>query len=539
MIDSFQILAAWEGSKLHWLDMVILFGYFGILVAMGLYASRKIKSSAEFMVAGGKIPGWAAGLSVMCAYTSSLSYIATPAAAYDSNWHPALFALCMTPVAIFVSIFIIPYYRKIKLISVYGFLEKRLGGWGRVYAAIAFMLYMVGRIALILYLACILLGQFVNLTSDPIHNLMLLICIIGIVTIFYTLLGGMEAVIWADVMQSVIMVGGVLICAGILTYQITKGPDPAIVGAWDAGKFDLGSWDFTLTKRTVWLMLLYGLTENLRNLMADQNYVQKYATCASNKQAAKSIWVATILYTIMTFLFVYIGTALWSYYGPNMVKDGTIAKLDDIFPYYIANNLFIGLRGLIIAAIMAAAISTIATAFNASATVWLQDFHQRFINKNLTDKQSIVVLRTVTVIWGLLGILFALFAALYAKKALDIWWQISGIFGGGILGLFLLALFKVRLRFWRGIASIGANILVVCWGTFARQGTIEALNAREAWQWLGSILEAIKCPLDPIITGATATLGMVLVAMAFGLFNRNMPLPEELEQQAESQPTEQ
>ena len=533
MIGSLQLLGAIQG-RLQWLDLIILFGYFVVLVVIGVVASRRIKSSEGFMIAGRKIPGWAAGLSVMCAYTSSISYIATPGKSFDTNWNPVIFAYGMIPVALFVCVFIIPYYRKIKLISVYSFLERRLGGWGRVYASLSFMLYMIGRIAVILYLACLLLSWFVQPVKESMFglekdtlNIIVLILIVGIITIAYTLLGGMEAVIWADVMQAVIMLSGIVFCAIFLTYHICKGPDPAAATAWAAGKFSWlspqGSPEYSLTSRTILVMIIYAITENLRNLMADQNYVQKFAACSTEREAKKAVWVATIIYVIMTTIFIYIGTALWAYYhGTGKLEAAGITKGDEVFPFYIANELIIGLRGLLIAAIMAAAISTIATAFNCSATIWLQDFHKKYINPDLSDKASIAMLRIVTVIWGVLGIAFAVLM-IKAKSALDVWWTMSGIFGGGILGLFLLSLLKVKLRLWQGIVSIAVSILIIAWGILLREGSI--MQGTMVFDWLSEGLRLPLCRLESIIVGATGTAAMVVVAILLGLTNRNKELP--------------
>ncbi|MHC4543860.1 MAG: sodium:solute symporter family transporter, partial [Planctomycetota bacterium] len=141
-----------------------------------MYYRRKCRTAEQFMVAGRSIPAWAAGLAVMSAYTSSISYIATPGMAFESNWHPIIFSLCILPVAWLVCKYAVPYYRKTRLISVYSFLEERLGAWGRVYAAFSFLLYMMGRIAVILYLVSLLLNTFVT------WNIGGLILIIGLVT---------------------------------------------------------------------------------------------------------------------------------------------------------------------------------------------------------------------------------------------------------------------------------------------------------------------------------------------------------------------
>jgi len=510
MVGNLQILGAIEG-EFQWLDRIILFGYFAVLVALGIIASRRIKS---------------AGL------------------AFNTNWNPVIFAYGMIPVAFFVCAFIIPYYRKIRLISVYSFLEERLGGWGRVYASLSFMLYMVGRIAVILYLACLLLSWFIRpfkegafgLEAEALTNvnIVTLILIVGIITIAYTLLGGMEAVIWADVMQSVIMLGGIVFAAGYLTYQICRGPDPAIVAAWEAGKFQwtspVGAPEYSLFKRTILVMIIYAVTENLRNLMADQNYVQKFAACSTDREAKKSVWVATTIFVIITTIFTYIGTALWAYYnGSGKLEAAGITKGDDVFPFYIANELMVGLRGLLIAAIMAAAISTIATAFNCAATIWLEDFHKKYIEPDLSDRASILTLRIVTIIWGILGMGFAILM-IRAQSALDVWWKMSGIFGGGILGLFLLSLLKVRLRMWQGIVSIVASVLVIAWGVLIQPDSVltKVELGAKLFDFLTKTLHIRVFPFDGIITGAVGTVVMMAVAIIFGLSNRFLGKREEL-----------
>jgi SSS family solute:Na+ symporter len=201
-------------GTLDTVDIGVLFVYCCVLIWMGLYYRRKCRTADQFMVADRSIPAWAAGLAVMSAYTSSISYIATPGKAFDTNWHPFIFSLCIIPVAWLVCKYAVPYYRQTRLISVYSFLEERLGPWGRVYAALAFVLYMIGRVAVILYLASLLLSTFVP------WNIGVVIIVMGFITIVYTLLGGMEAVIWTDVMQSVIMIVGILFCAVTLSLNV-------------------------------------------------------------------------------------------------------------------------------------------------------------------------------------------------------------------------------------------------------------------------------------------------------------------------------
>lgn len=482
-------------------DIFILCLYGLSLIGMGIYFSRKTKTATQFMIADRSIPAWAAGLAVMSAYTSSISYIATPGKAFDDNWHPLIFALCMIPISWFVCRYVIPWYRKTQTISVYGFLENRLGYWARAYAAFSFVLYMVGRMAVILYLASLLLDSFLD------WNLTYIIITIGVITILYTLLGGMEAVIWTDVIQSIIMICGILYCAIFLSNEIFTGDTPVIDLAMQQDKFSLGSTSFSFTDRTVWVMIVYGLTENLRNLIADQNYTQKYATVKTEAEAKKSVWLATFLYVCLTIIFLYIGTALWSFYQSSTASlPAEIVKGDQVFPYFISTQVPIGLKGLIIAAIIAAAMSTIDSALNCSATVLHLDFYKRFTSIELTDKQEMAFLRWSTVVWGILGTLFALLM-ISAKSALDVWWQISGIFGGGILGLFVLALLKIKLSKSQGIIAIIVSIIVISWGTFVRSS--------DNWpRWSLS-------HIDPILVGALGTFWLICVAVLFMVYNRN------------------
>ncbi len=482
------------------IDIILIFVYAAILIAMGIYFTRKSGTAEQFMVAGRSIPAWAAGLAIMSAYTSSISYIATPGKAFDSNWHPLIFALCIPLVVWFVTKYAVPYYRKTQIISVYSFLEEKLGAWGRIYAALSFVLYMIGRAAVILYLAGLLLNTFVP------WNIVIVIIVIGVITMLYTLLGGMEAVIWTDVMQSLIMIVGIIFCAVYLTMDVFSQPEFLIKSAWETNKFNLGNWEWSFSSRTIWVMIIYGVTENLRNLLADQNYVQKYSSVATQKEATRSIWISMLIYIPLTVVFLYIGSTLFAFYsGSEHLLGPGITKGDEVFPYFIATEVPAGLKGLIVAAIMAAAMSTVDSALNCSATVLFLDFYKRYFNPHIGEKGSVMFLRLSTALWGLLGTGFALLM-IQAESALDIWWQISGIFGGGILGLFILSFLKVRLRLWQGLVSIAASILIITWGTFAR-------DLPASWQWAQSDIEEI-------IIGALGTAVLLIVAMFFHLRNK-------------------
>ncbi len=488
------------GYKFGTIDTSILILYGITLVGMGIYFIRRSKTSEQFMVASRGIPAWAAGFAVMSAYTSSISYIAVPGKAFDSNWHPLIFALCALPVAWFVTTFVVPYYRRKKIISVYAYLEEKMGSWARIYASISFVLFMIGRTAVILYLSSLLLTSFISV------DIRYVILAIGIVTVIYTLMGGMEAVIWTDVMQSIIMIAGVLITAFIITSEVFSKPDFLIQNALDAKKFSLGDTSFSLANRTIWVMIIYGVTENLRNLMADQNYTQKYCSVSDERKAKRSVWIAMLIYLPLTAIFLYIGTGLFAFYsGTDNILGEAITKGDQVFPHFIATRLPVGLKGLIIAAILAASMSTVDSALNCSATVLFVDYYKKYVKPEASENSSVNFLRYTTVVWGILGIAISLLL-INAQSALDVWWIIAGIFGGGILGLFLLSLFNVKISRTQGIVSVIFSILLILWGSFFRD-----LPNNYAW---------LECTIDPIIIGALSTTGLVLLALWFVIVNK-------------------
>jgi SSS family solute:Na+ symporter len=319
-------------------------------------------------------------------------------------------------------------------------------------------------------------------------------------------MGGMEAVIWTDVMQSIIMIGGILFVGYLLTTEVFSQPDYLIQKAFDLNKFSLGDTSFSFNDRTVWVMIIYGITENVRNLIADQNYTQKYSSVATEREAKKSVWMAMLLYLPLTIIFLYIGTALFSFYGSDLhTLDATITKGDQVFPYFIANEIPVGVKGLMIAAIMAASMSTIDSALNSSATVLFIDFYKKYFKPNASEKNNINFLRITTIVWGILGIGFALLL-INAESALDIWWLISGIFGGGILGLFLLALSGAKLNVTQGISTVIFSMLIITWGMTARDLPTE-------YSWLESTL-------DPIIIGAVSTVGLLALGLLLSGYNK-------------------
>jgi SSS family solute:Na+ symporter len=296
-----------------------------------------------------------------------------------------------------------------------------------------------------------------------------IILLTGIVVIAYTLIGGMEAVIWTDVVQSFVFIIGALACVVILLAGMPQGPAQAFQMAIARDKFSLGSFSFDFADTTFWVVFIYGIFINLQNFGIDQSYVQRYATARSDAEAAKSVWTGALLYLPISAVFFFIGTALFSFYTvqPELLVAAKLDPLKDsakIFPHFIATDLPLGVGGLVVAAIFAAAQSTISSSINCSATLILCDLYRRYFRPAATEGESLLVLRVATVGVGFGGTFTAVAVAVFSgKQVLDVWWELAGIFSGGMLGLFLLGLLARRAS--RPAAAVGVilGVLVICW----------------------------------------------------------------------------
>ncbi|MCP5105756.1 MAG: sodium:solute symporter [bacterium] len=445
-------------------DMVVLIGYVVGVVGLGSYFLKKNKSPEAFTAAGRSLPGWAVGLSILGTYVSSISFIALPGKSFGGDWNPFVFSLSL-PLAAWMAVrFFVPLYREHGSISAYSYLEKRFGAWARIYATVCYLLTQLARMGSIMFLVALALHGLLGWDVGTI-----IICT-GILVIIYTLLGGIEAVIWTDVVQSIILVGGALTCAVILFFSMPEGPGQLFVIAGEHGKFSLGSFGLSLSSPTFWVVLFYGVAINLQNFGIDQTYIQRYLAAKSTREAKKSVLLGSLLYIPVSALFIFIGTALFSYYTarpellPDTLKAADVA--DKIFPHFIVSGLPAGLTGLLIAAVFAAAMSTVDSSINSSSTLILTDFYKRYFRPKADDRESMRVLRISTVVWGLLGTGMAL-AMMDVRSALDAWWKLSGIFSGGMLGLFLLGYFARKATNVPAAVGTVTGILVIMWMTFS------------------------------------------------------------------------
>lgn len=440
------------------MDFIVFFAFLGAVVLFGCsFYRRSSKGASAFTKAEGNVPTWVVGMSIFATFVSSISFLGLPGGSYAGNWNQLIFSFTI-PIATWLAAKIfIPLYRGIGSVSAYQFLEDRYGWWARCYVALCYLLTQVCRVGSILLLLAIPISTMFG------WDISTIIIVTGALTLLFSLLGGISAVVWTDAIQGIVLIAGALVCALILTFGMPEGPGQLFRIAAGAGKFSLGSLSLTLREPTVWVVLFYGIFMNLQNFGIDQNYIQRYMTARSTGEAVKGTLFGGLLYIPVSLLFVYIGTALFSYYSaqPGLLPEGISG--DKVFPYFIVHGLPDGLTGLVVAALFSAGMSTVSTSINSSATIVFTDFFSKFRKEEAGSKKTQMrVLYMASAAVGLVGILIGL-AMQKIDGVLDAWWKLSSIFSGGMLGLFLLALVCRKPDRTGSIVAVAAGILVIAW----------------------------------------------------------------------------
>lgn len=470
------------------IDIAVIIIYMLAMVLVGVWYSRKNKSAEQFTKASGLIPGWAVGISLYATFLSSNTFLGVPGKAFGSDWNALVFSLSMPIAAIVAAKYFVPFYRQAGGVSAYSHLEHRFGPWARTYAMICFLLTQIARMGSIFF------GIALSLQALTGYGMATIMIVMGICIVLYTVLGGIEAVIWTEVAQAILLTLGALLVLYLVFTNVEGGMSEIIRVGVEDGKFSLGSFDSDFINSSFWVILLYGFFINLNNFGMDQNYVQRYHTATSEKEAARSIWLCVYMYVPISFIFFIIGTSLYAYYGqhtelaemlklqvaterlPSTAGQAEISALaqsltsadfgDKVMPHFMVTMIPVGLAGLVISAILAAAMSTISSGMNASATVFTEDIYKRYFNKNSSNKQTLNVLFISTAVFGIVGIIAGI-GMIGVQSILDIWWQLSGIFAGGMLGLFLLGLISKRAGNKDAVAGVVAGVLAILWMTFS------------------------------------------------------------------------
>jgi SSS family solute:Na+ symporter len=505
-------------------DLAIIAFYMLAMILTGVWFSKKNKNPDQFTKASGKIPQWAVGISIYATFLSSNTFLGVPGKAFGTNWNAFVFSLSMPFAAFIAAKYFIPFYRNSGEVSAYTHLERRFGPWARTYAVICFLLTQLARMGSVFF------GIALSLQAMTGYSMQTIMIVMGIIIIIYTVLGGMEAVIWTEVAQGIIKTFGAII---ILYFIISKMPGGIshiiTIGTADS-KFSLGSFRPNFTASTFWVIFLYGIFINLNNFGMDQNYIQRYQATGSNKEAAKSLWLCIKLYLPVSLLFFIIGSSLYAWYQvhpemldairlraaadrlPATVSPQEIAALaqtlqpadygDKVLPDFMVNVLPVGIVGIIVSAILSAAMSTISSGMNACATVFTFDIYKRYVKQDITSRQTMTLLFVSTFVVGVLAVITGI-AMIGVKSILDVWWQLSGIFAAGMLGLFLLGIVSRRAKSAEALIAVILGVLVIAWMTFSKM-------IPEQYAWLRNSLNS-----NMVIVIGTLTIFLAGIFLAF------------------------
>lgn len=452
--DILKVEVVKDSQGLKLLDLIVIALYFSVLAWMGYFFSKRQKSTNDYFKGGGRVPWWAAGLSIFGTALSAITFMAIPAKTYSTDWSYFMLNMTIFLVAPIIVHLFIPFYRKLNITTAYEYLEVRFNLVVRLIGSLTFIIFQIGRMGVVLFLPSIALNVVTGI------DIFVCIALMGVVSLIYTMMGGIEAVIWTDVMQVIVLLGGALLSLALMIFAIDGGFQTIIETSVATDKFNVFDLEWSLKQPTVWVMLVGGMFASLTTYGTDQTMVQRYLTTKTQKEANKSVWTNAILTIPATLIFFFAGTALFVFFKNFPAElNPTFENNDAIFPWYITSQLPTGIAGLLIAAIFAAAMSSLSSSMNSAATAYATDIHFRFNwNKN-ADKLKLA--RKATLIIGVIGTLFAFMMATWDIKSLwDEFQKVLGLIIGGLGGVFLLGILSKRANALGVLIGLGASIIV-------------------------------------------------------------------------------
>lgn len=491
----------------RWIDLVVIVLYLGAVAYIGWRCSHRQTSTESYFIARRSVPHWAMGFSFFATLISSITFIGYPGSAYAGNWGELVPGFMVIGVLILVGLVVIPFYRHVVGMSAYEYFGKRFGYGARGYSALGFSIGHFSKMGFVLYLLALTVHSMTG------WDLYTVILVAGAVTIFYTLLGGLEAVIWTEVLQGIIMWLGIFVCLGFLLFLPPGGPGAAFELAWQHNKFSLGSMDFDLSKKGFWVMSLYGFFWYLQKYTGDQTIVQRYLVAKSDRDALKGVAIGALMCLPVWTLFMLVGTLVWAFYQlSGEPLPAHVDKPDDVFPYFISTKIPVGLAGLFMAGLFAAGMSTLASDLNCLSAVVIEDYYRK-LKPNSTDLQRLFIGKIVVALCGFAAVAVAILIALKGERALSLYFTVSSILTGGIAGMFVLAFLSRRANkggVWLGII---ACLLFTAWGTFTT-GKDRLLD-----------LNGYNFPLPAIMVGVLGHVVLVVIGW-LGSFLFAPPPPE-------------
>lgn len=481
-------------------DIITVIVYLLGMLAVGIYFSKKNKTTEDYFVGNRSFSGWILGFSMLGTIVSSATFLALPAAAYILDWRQLTVNLAVPFVTVLAVLIFIPFFRRGKLISAFEYLGERYGDIPRIYGTASFVILQLIRMAQILFLVSLVI-QF--LTGAPIGTV---IVGTGIFIGIYTILGGFTAVIWTDVVQAIILLVGGLVCFVWVVTDLPGGIEQIFEVGSANNKFSMGEMDFDLGKRTFYTVAILGIINWLGIYAGDQNMVQRYASAKSTKEAKKATIVYSSIAIPMWTLFFFIGTALFVYYleYPNTLVSGLEA--DQVLPYFILTEIPPVITGIIISAVIAAAMSTMDSGINAISTVSVVDIMKPWLIKDRPDSyylksaHLIACLVTILVIGGAL-----IFSVMDKESMNDVSLMVTSIFGGCLMALFIMGFFTERIDGFSATIALSISVL---------------FNIYLGLGVLGVLPDPIKLPIHSYWVGALVNGSFMVLAYGISLLRK-------------------
>lgn len=441
--------------RMGWLDILVIVLYFLSLAWIGWYFSKNQKSTGDYFKGGGRIPWFIVGLSIFGTSLSAITFMAIPAKAFATDWSYLLFNAGIVLVVPLITAVFIPFFRRLNVTTAYEYLELRFNALIRVVCSVSFIIFQIGRMAVVLLLPSIALNIVTGI------DIFLCIGMMGVLSLAYTLMGGIEAVVWTEAVQVVVLLGAAVAVVCSIAFQLPEGFRTIFTAAGDAGKFSLGESFFDLRQPTIWTVLIATVFTNITTYGTDQTIVQRYLTTDSEKAARKGVYTNAALTVPASLLFFLLGTALWAFYKFHPQElSMSIADSDAILPWYMSTALPRGVLGLVIAGLFAAAMSTLSSSMNSAATAFVTDIYRK-VRPDRGERHMLSAARWATFVLGMVGILFAVVMASWDIKSLwDEFSKFLGILLGGLGGLFLLGLATRRANATGAICGLGGSIVV-------------------------------------------------------------------------------
>ncbi len=436
IFGSSLLLQIANNTSLHIVDsLIILFSLLMILM-VGYFFSGSQQTTAHFFLAKGRVPAWVLGMSLLATIVSNITFLGYPGAGFAGNWILLVQGLVVA-VTIFAVIWVIvPLYRNVISISAYEYFERRFGYFARLYCSAAFILAYLAKMGTILYLLGMAISVMIGIDT------LVIVWVLGILVIALTLLGGFEAIIWLDVLQGLLLITAGITVFSILVFSIDGGLATIFRIAEDNGRTGFGPYHWSFVELTFWVMAINGFFFAIQNFGTNQLVVQRFITARTSKEAIRASLMGILLSVPLWVLFMFIGTALYAYYtiSPSGLPENI--NPDSVFPVFIMNSLPVGVVGLVISGLIAAAFSSLDSELHSISAVVTQDFYARW-RGNISDREKLWFGKVTVMVTGILAMVVAtLYTKAGGEGALGIVISLYAIFSGGIAGMFLLGLFS-------------------------------------------------------------------------------------------------